>query len=171
MLDSKNPANSHVEATIDPNSLASDNPPPGFLGMLHGAEWLNAGAFPQITFQPTKIVMTAPNKADVTGDLTLHGVTKQVTLHTTFNRGWAKMPLDSGGARIGYWAKGSLDRSDFGITMGFRLKAQQWASAISSAFRSKPNSANIRPWRPNNDSQTLCPPALVLLPQGYHRLL
>jgi polyisoprenoid-binding protein YceI len=30
MLDSKNPANSHVEATIDPNSLASDNPPPGF---------------------------------------------------------------------------------------------------------------------------------------------
>jgi polyisoprenoid-binding protein YceI len=77
MLDSKNPANSHVEATIDPNSLASDNPPPGFLDMLHGAEWLNAGAFPQITFQSTKIVMTAPNKADVTGDLTLHGVTKQ----------------------------------------------------------------------------------------------
>ena len=94
MLDSKNPANSHVEATIDPNSLASDNPPPGFLDMLHGAEWLNAGAFPQITFQSTKIVMTAPNKADVTGDLTLHGVTKQVTLHTTFNGGWAKMPLD-----------------------------------------------------------------------------
>jgi polyisoprenoid-binding protein YceI len=75
MLDSKNPANSHVEATIDPNSLASDNPPLGFLDMLHGAEWLNAGAFPQITFQSTKIVMTAPNKADVTGDLTLHGVT------------------------------------------------------------------------------------------------
>jgi polyisoprenoid-binding protein YceI len=122
MLDSKNPANSHVEATIDPNSLASDNPPPGFLDILHGAEWLNAGAFPQITFQSTKIVMTAPNKADVTGDLTLHGVTKQVTLHTTFNGGWAKMPLDPGGARIGYSAKGSLDRSDFGITMGLSPK-------------------------------------------------
>jgi polyisoprenoid-binding protein YceI len=68
------------------------------------------------------LVMTAPNKADVTGDLTLHGVTKQVTLHTTFNGGWAKMPLDSGGARIGYSAKGSLDRSDFGITMGLSPK-------------------------------------------------
>lgn len=117
-LDPKNPANSHVEATIDPNSLASDNPPAGFLEELRGAMFLNAPKFPQMTFKSTRIVMTAPNKALVTGNFTLHGITKQVTLDTTFNGGYAEMKLDPGGARIGFSAQGALNRSDFGIGFG-----------------------------------------------------
>ncbi|HEY2034305.1 MAG TPA: YceI family protein [Rhizomicrobium sp.] len=124
-LDPKNPANSSVEATIDPNSLTHDNPPAGFLDQLHGPQFLSALQFPNITFKSTKIVMTAPDKALVTGDFTLHGITKQVTLDTTFNGGWAKMPMDPGGARVGFSAHGSLNRSDFGIGMGVPPKGSK----------------------------------------------
>jgi polyisoprenoid-binding protein YceI len=62
--------------------------------------------------------MTAPNRAKVTGDLTLHGQTHPVTLDTTFNGGYAAMPHDPGGARIGFSARGSLKRSAFGISFG-----------------------------------------------------
>jgi polyisoprenoid-binding protein YceI len=124
-LDPKNPANSHVEATIDPNSLSADNPPAGFLEQLRGAMFLNAPQFPQMTFKSTKVVMTAPDKALVTGDFTLHGITRQVTLDTTFNGGYAKMQMDPSGARVGFSAHGSLDRSAFGIGMGVPAKGSK----------------------------------------------
>jgi polyisoprenoid-binding protein YceI len=124
-LDPKHPENSHVEATIDPNSLASDNPPAGFLDQLHGPEFLNALQFPQMTFKSTKVVMTAPNKAQVTGDFMLHGITKQVTLEVTFNGGYGANPMDPGGARIGFSAHGGLNRSDFGIGNGVPPKGSK----------------------------------------------
>ena len=61
--------------------------------------------------------MTGPATADVTGDLTLKGVTKPVTLHATFNGGYEGHPQDPH-ARIGFSAHGVLKRSDFGITLG-----------------------------------------------------
>ena len=62
--------------------------------------------------------LTGTYSADVTGDLTLHGVTKPVTMHVTFNGGYAPNEMDPSGARVGCSATGSLMRSDFGITMG-----------------------------------------------------
>lgn len=121
-LDPKNPAKSHVEATIDPNSLSADHPPKGFLEELRGTQFLNAPKFPKMTFKSTKVTMTGPNTADVTGDFGMHGMTKPVTLHVTFNGGWASMKLDPGGARAGFSADGSLNRSDFGIANGLPAK-------------------------------------------------
>lgn len=54
----------------------------------------------------------------MTGDLTLHGVTRPVTLRVRFNGGYAGHPLDPGGARIGFSATGTVFRSDFGIVLG-----------------------------------------------------
>ena len=79
--------------------------------------WINAKAFPQMTFKSTSVTMTGPNTADVTGDLTLRGVTKPVTLAMTFNGGWKGIPQDPH-ARIGFSAKGALNRSDYGISTG-----------------------------------------------------
>lgn len=116
-FDPAKPEASKVSAKIDPNSLTLDNPPEGFTEKLRGKDWLNTKEFPKITFASTKVSVTGKNTADITGDLTLHGVTKPITLHTTFNGGYAGHPMDPR-ARIGFSANGTFKRSDFGITYG-----------------------------------------------------
>lgn len=114
------PETMSVTATVEADSLETHYPDPAFdfNAQLTGPEFLDAGAFPQITFVSTAVRLTGDKTADVTGDLTLHGVTKPVTLQVTYNGGWGHMPLDPGGARAGFSAKGSLNRSDFGISFG-----------------------------------------------------
>ena len=123
-LDPKHPEHSHVDAMINPNSLASDNAPPGFLDMLHGAQWLDAGQFPKIEFHSSKIVMTSPSTARVTGAFTLHGITKPVTMNIRFNGGYAGFALDPH-ARVGFSADGALLRSMFGIAYGIPEKGSK----------------------------------------------
>ena len=115
-FDPANPSAMTVEATIDPKSLDLNSPPAGFHDQLLGKTWLDAAAFPSISFKSTKVEVTGPRTANVTGDLTLHGVTKPVTLATTFNGGYAANAFD--GARIGFSATGVLKRSEFGIASG-----------------------------------------------------
>ncbi|HEY4125158.1 MAG TPA: YceI family protein [Rhizomicrobium sp.] len=116
-IDPKHPENAKMEATIDPTSIASDNPPGGFLDELRGAQWLNAVSFPKIIYRATKIVMTGPNTARITGDLSLHGVTQPLVLDATFNGGYAGFAMDPH-ARIGFSAHGSFKRSLFGVAYG-----------------------------------------------------
>ena len=116
-FDQNNAAASTLEATIDPKSLTLPAPPEGFLTELTGPQWLNAATYPAITFKSTKVETTGPDTGKVTGDLTLHGVTKPVTLDVTYNGGYAGHPMDPH-ARIGFSAKGTFKRSDFGIAFG-----------------------------------------------------
>lgn len=119
-FDPANPAAMSVEATIDPKSIETDFPldEPDFDEVLAGPQWLDAAKFPQITFKSTAVETTGPNTAKVTGDLTLHGVTKPLTLDVTFNGGYAGNDIDPGGSRIGFSAEGKLKRSDYGVSMG-----------------------------------------------------
>jgi polyisoprenoid-binding protein YceI len=57
------------------------------------------------------------NGLRITGDFTLHGVTKPVVLNATYNGGYAGHPFDPH-ARIGFSATGKLKRSDFGVAYG-----------------------------------------------------
>jgi polyisoprenoid-binding protein YceI len=116
-FDPANLAASSVTASIDPRSLDLPNPPAGFVATLLGAEWLDAKQFPQMTFKSTHVERIAANKARVTGDFTLHGATKPVTFDATFNGGYAGHPMDPN-ARIGFSARGALNRSEFGIAFG-----------------------------------------------------
>ena len=84
---------------------------------LTGDKWINAAAFPQMIFKSTGVALTGPNTADVTGDFTLRGVTKPVTLAMTFNGGYAGHVQDPH-ARVGFSATGVLKRSDYGIDFG-----------------------------------------------------
>jgi polyisoprenoid-binding protein YceI len=119
-FDPAHPAAMAVEATIDPKSLALNTPPAGFHDTLMGKSWFNAAAFPAITFKSTKVALTGKNTAKVTGDFTLHGVTKPVTLDVTYNGGWPPNAMD--GARVGFSAHGVIQRSAFGMGMGVPAK-------------------------------------------------
>jgi polyisoprenoid-binding protein YceI len=116
-FDPNNMASSTLTATVDPRSLAVNSPPAGFLDELIGSQFLDAKQFPTMTFKSTKVEALGGNNVRVTGDFTLHGVTKPVTLDVTFNGGYPGHPMDPH-ARIGFSARGSLKRGDFGIAYG-----------------------------------------------------
>jgi polyisoprenoid-binding protein YceI len=115
-LDPAMPENSTISVTIDPRSIASDNPPPGFLDVMR-QDFLGAAEYPEITFRSTRVERTGPNTARITGDLTLRGVTRPVTLEARFNGGYEGMHLDPH-ARVGFSAHGAFNRSEFGFTYG-----------------------------------------------------
>jgi polyisoprenoid-binding protein YceI len=110
------PAAMAVEATIDPASLQLNAPPAGFREEILGKGWFNTAAFKAITFKSTKVTPTGKNTAKVTGNFTLHGVTRPVTLDVTYNGGWAANAFD--GNRIGFSAHGVFKRSAFGMGQG-----------------------------------------------------
>jgi polyisoprenoid-binding protein YceI len=121
-FDPKAPATMAVEATIDPQSLELNAPPAGFHDQLMGKSFFDAAVFKAITFKSTKVALTGKNTAKVTGDFTLHGVTKPVTLDVTYNGGYPPNAMDPGGARVGFSAHGVIQRSAFG--MGFGVPAK-----------------------------------------------
>ena len=110
-------ANSRVSVTIDPRSISSDNAPSGFLEMLSGKDWLDAEKYPQMAFRSTAVEVTGTNTFRLRGELTLHGVTRPITLDATYNGGYAGQPMDPH-ARIGFSARGKFRRSDFGVSIG-----------------------------------------------------
>ncbi|MGE0410046.1 MAG: YceI family protein [Amphiplicatus sp.] len=117
-LDPKNPGAASVTARIDPASLTLPAPPEGFKATLLGPDWLDAGAYPEISFRSTDIDVTAPNAATVKGELTLHGQTKPVSFEAVYNGGYKGLAQYDPRARVGFSAHGTLKRSDFGVSLG-----------------------------------------------------
>jgi polyisoprenoid-binding protein YceI len=76
-------------------------------------DFFDAAKFPYVTFKSTKVTKTGAETLDITGDLTVHGVTKPVTLHARINKiGENKM---IGSQTAGFDADTTLKRSDFGV--------------------------------------------------------
>lgn len=79
-------------------------------------------------------VKASGTTAKVTGDLTLNGVTKPVTLDVEFY-GAGKMPEQMGGKEgLGFTAKGSIKRSDFGVNMGIPMVSDEVTLKIAVGF-------------------------------------
>lgn len=118
-FDPDNPETMTVEATVDPASVETHYPDASFdfNGFIEGPDFLDAATYPEAKFASTDVIRTGDKTADVTGDLTLHGVTKPVTFQVTFNGGYGGHPLDVG-ARIGFSAKATINRSEFGVGWG-----------------------------------------------------
>ena len=82
--------------------------------LANSTNFLDAGQFPTITFVSTSVEPSGERTAKVTGDLTLKGVTKPVTLDVTFAGETASHPFSKVPA-IGFSATGTFKRSDFGL--------------------------------------------------------
>lgn len=80
---------------------------------LRSPDFFNAAQFPKAIFESTKVALDAKGQGSVTGNLTLRGVTKPVTLKLQ-HTGAAKDPW--GGYRSGYVATGTIKRSEFGVS-------------------------------------------------------
>lgn len=109
--DAANPAGASVEAIIDISSLNVANP--DFAAELTGPAWFDAGSHPQAVFRSTAIQLTSETTAQITGDLTLKGVTHPITLTAKLN-GSAYDPLRQADV-IGFSATTDLNRAAFGI--------------------------------------------------------
>ncbi len=113
--DPKAPEASRVQATVDANSLDVGD---AKVSAAFARDFLAGDDKPQIVFTSTAIAYTGAH-GTMTGDLTLRGVTRPVTLDVTFN---GTGPGLLGGHRMGFSATGDIKRSDFG--------SKAWLSAV-----------------------------------------
>ena len=84
---------------------------------LKSADFFDAAKYPAITFKSTSLKKAGKNKYKITGDLTMHGVTKQVTMDLRYN-GSVENPANKK-YTVGFQLTGTLKRSDFGIGPNF----------------------------------------------------
>jgi len=114
--DEKNPQNSSVEAVLKAASL--DTRTDQRDQHLRSADFLDVEKFPEIRFRSTRIE-GAKESFKLTGDLTIRDVTRPITLDVEFE-GTTRDPW--GGERVGFSAKGKIDRRDFGLTWNQALE-------------------------------------------------
>ena len=106
-----------IEFNIDASSIDTRNADRD--NHLRNSDFFNVESTPTITFKSTKIVKTSDDEYDLTGDLTMAGVTKPVTFTVTFE-GQGQDPW--GNKVAGFSAEGKIKRSDFGITWNAALE-------------------------------------------------
>ena len=112
-LDEATPANSKVDATIDASTITTgveerDN-------HLKSPDFFDVAKYPAITFVSTSVTRSSATAYSVTGNLTMHGVTRPVTLAVT-----ASAPFKhAGGIRRGIEATTSVNRKDFGLVWDY----------------------------------------------------
>ena len=87
---------------------------------LRGEDFLDAERFPTITFKSSRVERAGGDELRVTGDLTVRGVTREVTLATTYN-GRGSNPW--GKEVAGFTAGTTINRKDFGLTWNVALEA------------------------------------------------
>ena len=116
MFDAENPAASSVSVTFPAESMITGFDP-RTQHFLNSGDFFNVGDFPDVTFVSTSIEVTGDDTANITGDLTLNGVTQSIVLDTTLNAITDEYPLppNQGKKGMGLDASVTLNRSDFNL--------------------------------------------------------
>ncbi len=108
--DTEDPSASSVRFTIDASSINTANDDRD--GHLRSPDFFDTEKFPSITFESTSVTATGEGSYDVTGELTMHGVAREVTLPVTF---LGEMSF-GGGTRAGFETSTTIDRKLWGIS-------------------------------------------------------
>jgi polyisoprenoid-binding protein YceI len=143
VADPAKPEAAQVEFTVKAASIDTNNENRD--KHLRSADFFDVEKYPEITFKSARIVPNGKDKYEVTGSLTLHGVTKEVTLPVSF-LGFMKDP--GGNDKAGFEATATLNRKDFGIVWnknldagGFLLGDEVWVTINLEAGKKKPEAA------------------------------
>jgi len=112
MVDHDVPEESYVEIQVAAKDIDTGNG--GRDDHLRGPDFFDAKQFPDITFTSTAVEEAKPGVFQITGELSLHGVTKEITFEAVHS-GHGKAS-ERFGYRTGYEAEFTIDRNDFGIS-------------------------------------------------------
>ena len=126
----RQPSAMAVSISVPVASVATTSPK--LDGELKSADWLDAARFPTMVFRSQTVTPTGATTADVAGTLTLHGVTKPLTLHATFVGAGVNI-LDHK-ETVGFQLSGTVKRSEFGVTKYVPLVSDDVTLMISAAF-------------------------------------
>jgi polyisoprenoid-binding protein YceI len=129
-LTPKNPAGSKLSVSVPTASVATTSEK--LDGELKSEQWFDAAKYPAISFVSTQIVPSGNGEAKVVGNLTMHGVTRPVTLDAKFV-GAGVNPLDKK-YTVGFAITGVVSRSEFGVKTYVPLIGDEVAITISGAF-------------------------------------
>jgi len=113
------PTTAKVSVTIDAASVNTREPKRD--DHLRSADFFDVAKFPTLTFVSRKIESGGEGRLKVTGDLTIHGVTKEVTFDVDSLTPPMKDPW--GGTRVGAHAAATIDRKEFGLVWNKALEA------------------------------------------------
>ncbi len=114
VFDPDDPENASVNVTIKADSIEMDDAE--WNEHMKSADFFYVSQYPDITFESTDINVTGEKTAEITGNLTMLGVTKPVDMDVTFNKA-GQHPVTSNYI-AGFSARASLKRSDYGMTYG-----------------------------------------------------
>ncbi len=120
-IDEANPANSKVDVTIETASVTTSDEKRD--GHLRSADFFDAEKYPTITFKSTKVEALGGESYRLTGDLTLHGVTRPVTFDFTREGVTKNM---QGKQLQGFSASFAINRKDFGLEWNVALESGGW---------------------------------------------
>ena len=116
--DPDNPSAARVDFTVQAASIDTQNDTRD--GALRSDAFFDAQQHPTLTFRSASVAVRGPNQLDVTGDLTIRGITKRITIPVRV-LGVAQVPQE--GAMAGFETSFTLNRMDFGVRGG-----QYWSS-------------------------------------------
>ena len=115
-FDAADLAKSSIEATIDVKSISTHNEKRD--AHLNSPDFFDTAKFPTATFKSTSITKSGEGKLTIVGNLTLHGVTKAVTLEAEGPAAEQKHPMIPNTLVTAFSAKGKINRKDFGVSYG-----------------------------------------------------
>ncbi len=116
--DDANPSKSTIDAVIDATTLSTQDAARD--GHVKSADFLDVAKYPTIEFKSNSIAPSGDGELNIKGDLTLHGVTKPVTLKVEGPTAESKDPY--GNTRIGASGTTKIKRSDFGVVWNAPLE-------------------------------------------------
>jgi polyisoprenoid-binding protein YceI len=118
VLDAETPENSKVEITIKAASVDTRNADRD--AHLRSNDFFAMEEYPEITFRSTRVEQASENEYYVTGDLTIRGITKPVTVNFQLN-GSAVDPW--GNFRVGFEGQTTINRKDWGVSFNAAMEA------------------------------------------------
>lgn len=129
-LDPSNPAKDQLDVTIPVDSVLTTVPK--LTGELKDAKWFDAAKYPAAEFKSTKVTLAGPSSAIISGTLTLHGVTKPITLKAHLV-GAGVNPIDKA-YTVGFAASGTIKRGQFGVSAYVPYVGDDVHLTIAGAF-------------------------------------